>query len=210
MRVTYGEVMQGRQQIADLIWNHKQQGKFTVVDVGGAATGWSAPLVDHMIDLNCDATLQHHMSFDICDVHAWNPMLQLVQHSGKFDYCICTHTLEDIHNPYVVLDLLPQIAHAGIISMPSIRCELSHVESNHWRGFVHHRYLFGESHGAMMIAPKLPVLEHVKWSHTCDHVEEIRFEWHKQIPYHVFMNNYLGPNTSHVLHMYEQFIRQHT
>jgi hypothetical protein len=207
MRVSYGEVIQGREYIAQLIIEKKRQSKFTVIDVGGTATGWSTNIADCFVDIN-ENNVKHQFVFDICKESNWQNILNYVQKFGKFDYCICTHTLEDIYNPYVVLDNLPRIAKSGIISMPSIHTEINFVESVHWSGFLHHRYLFGHKNQSIMIAPKLPVIEKLKNKKVLNLVEEIRYEWQNEIHYTVFMNNYLGPNTDTVLRNLEQFIAE--
>jgi len=94
--------------------------------------------------------------------------------------------------------------------MPSIRTELNHVESDNWLGFAHHRYLYGYMDGRIVIAPKLPVLEHLTGRRVLREVEEIRFEWDGSIEYAVFMDNYLGPDTSTVLRNYERLIGEQT
>lgn len=205
--VSYGEVLEGRQRIANRIFAAKQRQEFSVIDVGGSATGWSVPVVDCFVDINkCDTT-KPQFNIDITNKSSWDELVAVLP--NKFDYCICTHTLEDIYNPYLVLDYLPKIARAGIITMPSIRTELSHVESEHWLGFFHHRYLFGVKDDKMVVAPKLPIVEKLRDRPTTRIVEEIRFEWRYSIEYEVFMSNYLGPTTDTVLKNYERFIGEH-
>ena len=96
---------------------------------------------------------------DICKQDAWLSLLELVEREGKFDYAICTHTLEDVYSPVVALEMMPRIAKAGIISMPSLWAELNHVESTQWLGFMHHRWIFDfDKEGNMLLLPKLGFL----------------------------------------------------
>lgn len=208
MKVSFGEVMSGRQLIADFVSSMKSRRLFSVIDVGGSAVGWSLPLSDAFIDINECNTNKLQFKIDICRERSWVDVLKFVETNGKFDYCICTHTLEDIYNPYIVLDYMPKIARSGIITMPSIKTEVNLVENSNWRGFAHHRYLFGHRDKKIVIAPKLPVVEKLNFQDVLRQVEEIRFEWDDDIEYEVFMNNYLGPNTDIVLMNYERFIRE--
>ena len=54
----------------------------------------------------------------------------------------------------------------------------------------------------MLIVPKLTVLEelsneaNVKFNKL---QEEIKFDWDKEIPYEIFMNNFLGPDCGAVI-----------
>lgn len=207
MRISFGEVMKGRQEIADFIFLQKSKKQFRVVDVGGQAVGWSLPVADAFVDINSTSTEKLQFVFDICKEKNWSSIIDYVEKNGKFDYCICTHTLEDIYDPYIVLDYLSKIAKSGIITMPSVKTETNYIESTSWCGFVHHRYLFGHKDQKMIIAPKLPIVEKLAFRKSLSYVEEIRYEWENNIPYEVFMNNYLGPNTNNVLKNYEEFIR---
>lgn len=129
MQISFGEVNEGRQKIANYIFHKKEQKKFNVIDVGGSATGWSVNVTDVFIDINpCDNS-KLQFNIDICKESSWLPILDYVNKNGKFDYSICTHTLEDIYNPYLVLDVLPKISKAGVITTPSIRSELSFIEN---------------------------------------------------------------------------------
>ena len=207
MNISFGEVMEGRQLIADYVIYQKSKKPFTVIDVGGSATGWSLPIAAAFVDINKVDTFKTQFVVDICKQDSWNDLLLYVAMNGKFDFSICTHTLEDIYNPYLVLDHLPLIAKSGIISMPSIKTELNFVESLNWSGFLHHRYLFGHKQNKIVIVPKLPVIEKLT-KQTLNVVEEIRYQWDNSIQYEVFMDNYLGPNTDTVLKRLEQFIKE--
>ena len=207
MQVSFGEVMSDRQKIADYIFTRKTLGPFTVIDVGGSAIGWSLPIADAFIDINPCQTDKLQFNIDICKKENWRKVLDYVDTYGKFDYCICTHTLEDIYNPYLVLDMMPLIAKSGVITVPSVKTEINYIESKNWSGFAHHRYMFGHKQESMVIAPKLPIIESLANRVVLTEVEEIRYEWTKTIPYIVFMDNYLGPNTDTVLQNYERFIR---
>ena len=210
MQVSYGEVIEGRHSIAEYVSLRKSIERFTVIDVGGSAVGWSVNIADAYVDINDCPSNKLNFKFDICRKEGWRKLFDYVDQFGKFDYSICTHTLEDIYNPYLVLDCLPKISKSGVISMPSVRTEVNYVESLNWLGFAHHRYLFGHRDGRIVIAPKLPLLEKLAGRVILKEVEEVRFNWTSSIEYEAFMDNYLGPNTDTVINNYEQFIREHS
>jgi len=178
---------------------------YRVIDIGGAINSWSAPVVDTIVDINPGAKT---MIMDICVSGAWDKVLNLVDHHGKYDYAICTHILEDVYDPFVTLNMLPRIAKRGIITMPSIRTELSNVESSFYLGYIHHRWLFGAEDNEMLVIPKLGMLEALarnKMVYEKD-VEEIWYEWEDTIPYKIFMDNYLGPDSKTVVKHYSKLI----
>ena len=177
-----------------------------VVDIGGAAAGWSSDICDLVVDITAqdsDTTL----SMDICRVADWQKLLAIVEQHGQFDYAICTHTLEDVYNPYTALDLLPSVAREGIISMPSVGAEMHHVENPGYLGYIHHRYLFDEQDGKMLIAPKMGFLERYTQPFECtQYKKEIAYEWQGSIEYTILMNNFLGPDVPTVFNTFQNFL----
>ncbi len=183
---------------------------YKVIDIGGTmGGGWSAPIADLVVDLNASES-PNSISLDLCDRRSWGTLLRYVELHGMFNYAICTHTLEDLYNPFTTLELLPQVAKAGVITMPSIRTELSHVESASWIGYIHHRWIFVDHDGEMLVVPKLSMLEKLVGDtiQFRSEVEEIVFEWGDSIPYKTFMNNYLGPDAHTVIRKFSELVNR--
>jgi hypothetical protein len=208
LTVSYGTIAQNRSQILSHVVDAKSiNNQFRVIDIGGTAGGgWTNNIADMVIDINAQST-DKSMSIDICDESAWDVLLAHVQEHGMYDYAICTHTLEDIYNPVTALKYLPKIARRGVITMPSINTELSRVEHLNWIGYIHHRWIFDSQDGKMLLIPKLSVLEslfrNIRFKKS---LEEVRFDWSDEIPYAMFMDNYLGPNASTVIDTYKRLI----
>ena len=208
MIISRGTIDQGRNYIVNSILDKKSKNpNYKVIDIGGGVTGWARPYTDFLVDINTEST-NNSISIDICQESDWSQLFELVEHNGKFYYCICTHTLEDIYNPIVALQNIPKIAKSGIITMPSARTELSHIESSSWLGFIHHRWIYDVDGDNMLVIPKLNFLDSIVTNPFASDLLEIRYEWDTNIPYKIFMNNYLGPDVTTVINTYQELIKK--
>jgi hypothetical protein len=131
--------------------------------------------------------------------------LNYVAEHGPFDYAICTHTLEDLYNPCCLLDYLPRIARAGIVTTPSIRTEFSRHENSAWLGNIHHRWLVDQEEGIMILAPKLGFLEQFKGFAVNELSYEIVFEWADTLPWAIVGDNYFE-NSDQMYQVYNELI----
>ena len=210
MKISYGTIEAGREHIRQYIKYNQTQRPYRVLDIGGeAGGGWQQDLVTLTVDIVAPHN-EHNLPMDICREPEWSKLFDIVDRDGKFDYCICTHTLEDIYNPITALELLPKVAHRGIISMPSLLTELSRHDSSNWTGYPHHRWIFDQQDGKLLLAPKLAFVENLVGTElTFDRAKtEIRYEWENTIEYQMFMNNYLCPPWDNLVNEYVNFINQ--
>lgn len=212
MIINYGQTKNTHSYIVDKVTQLKASNlSYKVVDIGGVAGGgWTKDIVDMTIDKNTSTSLTS-LQIDVCDYTQWSAVLKDVATNGMYDYAICTHTLEDLYNPFVTLDFLPKIAKAGVITMPSITTELSIIENSNWIGYIHHRWIFDVVDNTMLVIPKLPVLNSISKNKIAfaPSSEEIIYEWDGNIPYKIFMDNYLGPTANTVIAEYQQVIDRH-
>jgi hypothetical protein len=75
--------------------------------------------------------------------------------TGKFDYVICSHTLEDIRDPIGVCKEMMRVGRAGYIETPAAVTELTRgVQSPHWCGWQHHRWLVQKEEGGLVFFGK--------------------------------------------------------
>ena len=114
-----------------------------VLDVGGGAS----PLAraDWVIDLTPyderravpdeRFTRDTWVQRDVCDREPW-PF-----EDGRFDFAVCSHTLEDVRDPIHVCSELQRVARAGYIEVPSRLEEQSWGVIGPWVGWSHHRWL---------------------------------------------------------------------
>ena len=189
----------------------KLRGKFTVVDIGGSVNGWSTPYIDALVDFNAPDNLPNYITHYQCDIthpDSWKKILEDVNKNEKFDFCICTHTLEDIMNPGFVCEQMSKISRAGYIAVPSKHRELSRFEYSCYRGYIHHRWIFTIHDNKCIGFPKINYIDSVN---TFDAVADISpskydlsFYWKGEIKIHYLNNNYLGPSVGHVVNYYNQ------
>lgn len=207
LNVTYGNQNQTRSGILSFVVEQKTLNpNYRVIDVGGVAYGWTGEIADVIVDINADRP--QDFKFNISNEWEWKDLLEYVEKNGKFDYAICTHTLEDITHPATALRNLPKIAKAGIITMPTINAELSRIESEQWLGYMHHKHLFDYDGNTIIYASKLSFIEALlpEGFKESDPYREIIFQWQNDIQYRPFMGDYLGPDAMTVINTYKDFV----
>ena len=72
---------------------------------------------------------------DICDRDPW-PFAD-----DRFDFAVCSHTLEDVRDPVWVCSELSRVAKAGYVEVPSRREEQAYGIQGPWVGWGHHHWL---------------------------------------------------------------------
>jgi hypothetical protein len=72
---------------------------------------------------------------DICDHTPW-PLAD-----KSIDYCVCSHTLEDIRDPLWACSEMIRVAKAGYIEIPSRMSEQCRTPSAGFVGVPHHRWM---------------------------------------------------------------------
>src|SRR3972149_2350053 len=86
----------------------------------------------------------------------------------EFDFCICSHTLEDLSSPFLIIDEMARVSKRGLIITPSMGADMvfSHIDFTDWLtgarripGNGHHKWFFYKHGGKIRIIPKnFPVL----------------------------------------------------
>jgi len=190
---------------------------YKIIDVGGTYEGWSWPILDAIVDINeCSDKNIKQFNFNICDHDSWSELLNHVEENGKFDFVICTHTLEDLSNPLLVTQQLNKIAKSGYIAIPSKFIELSKnlkdinfeilVTNNRFRGYMHHRWIFQIESGEFVGYPKLPFLEADSFYDDIARLDlsirDLNFMWDGDIELKIVNNDFMGPGSSHIVQMF--------
>jgi hypothetical protein len=210
--LTFSDNETNRNQCLDYL-NSKNFSR--VIDVGASANFWAPDYVTHCFDINESPATNQKISFigNINDYEDWSPVLKDVEENGKFDFAVCTHTLEDICNPKLVCKMLSRIAKKGFIAVPSKYYELTRHEGQ-YRGWQHHRWIFDKQHSTLIAYPKLPFVDYIQEFDTIAQSlnpqtnGELQCYWQDEVNL-VFVNNdYLGPSPRHVYGYYANLLNQ--
>jgi hypothetical protein len=209
---TIGNVNNNRDNLLNHISSLKNEDpNFTVVDVGGSVAGWSAPVVDYIVDINPPEIPTDVRVFcvNLNKQDDWKVVLDHVEENGKFSFAICSHTLEDLANPTLTMDMLPRIANAGYVAVPSKYTELSKIEGN-YRGYIHHRWIYDFQDEKFIGFPKLSFIEYETELHKIADSSplkgELSFLWKDSFEYEIINNDYMGPDVTHVKQYYRRLL----
>jgi len=183
---------------------HLAENKYpSVIDVGASYNIWAGSFVTHIVDINPVDTKHHHFKGNICENDVWDE----IKRHPKFDFSICTHTLEDILHPLFVVKKLCEISNSGYIAMPSKWGELKRHHSRPWRGWMHHRWLFDVIDGVLVCVPKLSYIEYIDVTVQQDAPDEIQFFWKDNIPVKILNDDFIGPGENEYLNMVLPFLQ---
>lgn len=184
---------------------------FTLIDIGASHNPFNRAYLTHTFDI---------MPTEIEGVHGfvgnmnryedWQPILNYVNEHGKFTFANCTHTLEDLANPMLVLEMLPRIAEQGFIAVPSKYNELQRREG-HFRGTMHHRWIFNNENSLLVAYPKIPIVDHITFYPNEFLIEEraemeLRMFWIETIGFTIANNDYLGPTAEAIYDIYRKLL----
>lgn len=188
----------------------KTDHKLRVLDVGGWHNQWAPQFVTDVIDI-FDVPRVNTFRGNINMPYVWQEIVENVQEHGMFDFCICTHTLEDIANPRLALEVMPSIAKQGFIAIPS---KFAEFKMNHFgfRGSIHHRWIFNKEGSRVVAYPKINYLENtLKFNRLAEDFsnsnEELQFFWEDSLKDVLFVNDdYLGPSDYAVMEYYNNLL----
>jgi hypothetical protein len=203
-----------RDYIISMLKNKRLNEKFTVIDVGGTTNCWTSEFVDAICDiLSIDTDKIKVFKININLPNEWKEVDEYVKENGKFNFSICSHTLEDISNPKFVCIKLTEISKGGYIAVPSKFRELSRFEdiSIPYRGYMHHRWIFDFDKDHNFIGfPKIPYLEYEdKFDSIAtmnQHFADLSFYWKDELKLDIINNDYLGPSGNDVKGYYEKLL----
>ena len=183
-----------------------------VIDIGASANSWAKDYMTHYFDINESTEQTKAIGFagNICHYDSWLQVLEDVKINGKFDFAICTHTLEDICNPDLVVKMITKISKRGFNAVPSKYIEMCRHESS-WRGWVHHRWIYNKQGNDIVAYPKLNLIDHLNDmdqlvnKRTVDN-EELQWCWQDECTLKFVNNDYLGPDLQSVLSYYHELL----
>jgi hypothetical protein len=163
---------------------------YKTIDIGASLQFWSYPECKFVADIvKIEQEGVKFFDFNIQDKNTWTELLNYVEEHGKFDYSICSHTLEDVITPTDLLELLPKISKKGYIAIPSKYNEFMFLWDNKYRGNAHHKQIIDVKDDMICIYPKYPFIE--VFEETDQVLEnnlgnELVVFWEDTIPYKFF------------------------
>lgn len=114
-----------------------------VLDLGAYETrgawGYDGPPADERF--SADTWVER----DVCDREPW-PFPD-----DRFDFAVCSHTLEDLRDPVWVCRELARVAKAGYVEVPSRLEEQTWGFQGPWAGWSHHHWLIEVDEAAAAI-----------------------------------------------------------
>jgi len=182
-----------------------------VLDVGGSMKQHQQIHIDTLVDIIRPEEAPYGKSKLLADKFVQLDVTKekLPFPDKEFDFCLCTHTLEDLYNPFLLISEMSRVAKRGYISTPSMGkdMEYSHYNLTDWKtgtrrvpGIAHHKWFFYEKKGVIQVIPKnYPILYtskfHItKWSGDIEfqHFWEgkIKYEQVKDLSIHELINEY--------------------
>lgn len=204
------EELYGRAEVIDRVKHLKSVTEnFTMIDIGASHNPFSPEYLTHTFDFRPN-NLKGVQSFagDINAFEDWVPIFQHVAEHGKFTFCNCTHTLEDVAYPMAALKYMPKIAKEGFIAVPSKYYELQRREL--FRGAIHHRWIWDLEGHTLVGYPKVNLIDYINYPNNLEIEQkgntEIRLFWSDSIDWRIKNNDYLGPTREHVVEMYQKLM----
>jgi hypothetical protein len=206
-----------RSEILNYLKSIKENNKnFKIIDIGGTYDGWSWPVLDAIVDINkCQDNRVKQFQFNICDHDSWSDLIDYVKQNGKFDFAICTHTLEDLSNPLLVCQQISKIAKSGYVAIPSKFIELSrlsqtglevNINGKGFRGYIHHRWIFQIENNKFIAYPKLNFLDADDFFDSIAKLDlsirDLNFMWENKLELNIINNDFMGPGSSEVIKMF--------
>jgi hypothetical protein len=145
-----------------------KENNYTSIDIGASMDYWSYPeckVVADAYPVKKEDVLYFKINLE--DKDDWKDIREYVEKNGKFDYSICSHTLEDVFNPIELCEILSTISKRGYIAVPSKFNEFKKLFQNKYRGNAHHKQFFDVTNEELTIYPKY------SWIETDDRSDEI-------------------------------------
>jgi hypothetical protein len=198
-----------RDEIFELL---KKESPKRVLDIGYSASMWSKDFVTHYIDIRPAADDSKNCFIgDVTSPEVWELVKEDVEKNGPFDFCICSHTLEDIIHPVFVANMINKFCKAGFIAVPSKFLEMNRFEGQ-YRGYIHHRYVYNHENGVLVGYPKLNFMDFdSRFDLIANQLNqsnvELQLFWKDSFELKIINNNYMGPCVGSVLKYYDGLLK---
>ncbi len=181
---------------------------FTLLDIGASANPWTIKYVTHAVDITRTSLNAHQFIGNANDIHVWQEVLDYVKIHGKFDFCSCTHFLEDITAAKMVMTMINKIANEGFVAVPSKYAELNMQNEGKWLGWVHHSWIYDYKDEKFIGYKKQAFVENFadfrEWGqrNPDKNRSELQFQWKGELVHEMAMGELLGPTSAIVVRHY--------
>lgn len=112
----------------------------------------------------------------------------------EFDFCICSHTLEDLPTPFLAIEEISRVAKRGLLITPSMGADMvfSRLDMTNWLtgvrrtpGLAHHKWFFYKKGKNLRILPKnYPILYSSEFQITgWEGEDETVYYWEGKVNY---------------------------
>jgi len=183
-----------RSVLTQFLIGKKNEKSFKVLDIGSAADFWTEPFADVTVDYFIELEKsKKHFKVNIEKESSWKQLLDYVQENGMFDFCTCSHTLEDLYYPFVAFEMMPRVAKQGWIAVPSFHREMNKGDRGQpSKGYDHHRFIFHPTDKNEVLAiAKMGHMEYKKYNIDMSGVQdELQIFWNKDIKVTEIMSMY--------------------
>lgn len=190
--ITSWKYLDRRDEIRDEIKKTILDKKLKAIDVGASIYYWSYPECKFSADVfPIDKKDNTHFVINLENPETYKDVLDYVNKNGKFDFSICSHTLEDVFNPVDVINFLQKISKEGFIAIPSKYNEFTNLYNNPWMGNAHHKQILDVINDTIVIFPKYPFIEKLEKSKELvknNKGAELAIFWKDEIPHRIFGN----------------------
>lgn len=177
---------------------------YVAVDVGASVYYWSYPECKIVIDgipiqyehapgsendniIRFDVNLDDKSQLYSSEVGS---VLNYIDMNGKFDYSICSHTLEDVYNPVQLVEFLTKISNRGYIAFPSKFDEFKNHYNRNYFGHAHHKSILDVIDNELYVFPKYPFIEKDSrsdfFNKNYGNYTDLVIFWEDDIPVHIF------------------------
>lgn len=132
----------------------------------------------------------------------------------EFDFCLCTHTLEDLYNPFLVMSEMQRVAKRGLIVTPSMGRDMTftHVDITDWLtgvrrlpGEAHHKWFFQKiGVKTIKVMPKIYPILYTSDFHITSYTGDPEFIFYWKEKFNV--EELMALNVHELIDEYQSFI----
>lgn len=190
-----------------------------ILDIGGSMTQHDSIAIDTLADIIRPEEAPYQpselkaKSFVKVDI----TKAKLPFKDREFDIVLCTHTLEDLPSPFLVMDEMSRVAKKGLIVTPSMGFDMkfTEIDFTDWLtgarrvpGQAHHKWFFVKEKDELKVIPKnFPILytsdfQITNWSGE----KEMVYVWNENIKYTEFSSL----NIHSLIDEYVKFIKSNS